>query len=291
MALDLGVAAAVGGVFLVVVWPAGTADAGPHVRVGRVRGRGLAGLSWPCSNWRWPTGWPSPTASARRGSATSCAFGSAGSPSPGSSCSAWPAPLVGGLLAGGARMAASWAWRVAAAAVGLGVLHTLGAVGHSTAAGPLGMSARLVHLASVSVWLGGLFLLLAVVAPRTGRPTLAPRRPAAPVLPMAGGAVVTLASSGLAMALEIVGSPANLVTTPYGRTLALKSAIVAAVLVVASRSRAVVRERLVPVLSGGRGPPAAVAAAAARLATRHPWRHGSRSRSPAWWPSSGSRPC
>ena len=75
---------------------------------------------------------------------------------------------------------------------------------------------------------------------------------------VAGGAVVTLVSSGLAMALELVGSPANLVTTPYGRTLALKSVLVAAVLVVASRSRAVVRERLVPVAAGG-GPPGGVA--------------------------------
>ena len=161
------------------------------------------------------------------------------------------AALAGGLFAGGPRVAASWAWRLAGAAVGLGLLQTLGAVGHSTTAGFVGMSARLVHVASVSVWLGGLFLLVTAVAPRRG--TL----PLGDLLPrfstMAGAAVVTLASSGLAMAIDLVGPPANLVTSPYGRTLALKSALVAGVLVVASRSRALVHERLLPAPAGGRG--------------------------------------
>ncbi len=260
MVLDLGVAAAVGGVvFLVVVWPAGATDRRARTFVwvalaaAAIAGLFLALFQLAVANGTAVTDGIGPAGVGdllryRFGRVAVTRFvllGVAGA-------------VVWALLAGGPRVAASWAWRAAGAIVGLSVLQTLGVVGHSTAAGPLGMSARLVHLASVSVWLGGLFLLVAVVAPRT-RAQAFDDLPLDELLPrfsaVAGGAVVTLVSSGLAMALEIVGSPANLVTTPYGRTLALKAAIVAALLVVASRSRAGVRERMVPVLSGGRGAP------------------------------------
>jgi copper transport protein len=258
MGLDLGVATAVGAVvFLVVVWPEGTSD--PRARtVGWVAlaaaagaGAILAVLQVAVANGVAVTDAIGP---ARVGDLLRFRFGRVAATR--LVLLGGAGVLVGGLLAGGPRVAASWAWRVAGLVVGLGVLQTLGAVGHSTAAGPLGMSARLVHLASVSVWLGGLFLLLAVMAPRK-RARAFDGLPLDELLPrfsaVAGGAVVTLASSGLAMALEIVGSPANLVTTPYGRTLALKAAVVGAVLVAASRSRARVRGRMVPVPSGVRG--------------------------------------
>jgi len=258
MVLDLGVAAVVGAVvFLVVVWPAGTSDRRARTFVwiallgAAAAGALLAVLQLAVAKGVAVTDVVGPAGVGdllhfRFGRVAATRFlllGVSGA-------------LIWGLMAGGPRMAASWTWRLAGAAVGLGVLQTLGAVGHSTAAGPLGMSARLVHLVSVSVWLGGLFLLVAVVAPRK-RGHSHDHLPLDDLLPrfsaVAGGAVVTLVSSGLAMALELVGSPTNLVTTPYGRTLALKSAIVAAVLVVASRSRAVVRERTARVASAHSG--------------------------------------
>ncbi len=272
MALDLGVAAAVGAVvFLVVVWPAGTSDRWARTFVWvALAAAATAGLLLAVTQLAVANGAPVTDGIVPAGVGDLLKFrfgrvaatrllllGVAGA-------------LVWGLLAGGARVAASWAWRMAGVGIGLGVLQTLGAVGHSAGAGPLGMSARLVHMASVSVWLGGLFLLVAVVAPRKGA------RPLDELLPrfstVAGGAVVTLVSSGLAMALDLVGSPVNLMTTPYGRTLVLKAAVVAAVLVVAQRSRAVVRERMVPALSGGghARPGGLATAARTPVATRSP---------------------
>ncbi len=255
MVLDLGVAAGVGAVvFLVVVWPAGTSDRRARTFVWvAFGGATAAGLLLALLQLAVANGLSVPSAFGPAHLADLGQFRFGRVALTRLALLAVAAALAGGLLAGGPRVAASWAWRLAGAAAGLGVLQTLGAVGHSTAAGLVGIAARLVHVASVSVWLGGLFLLVAVVAPR---------RRALPLddllrrfSTVAGAAVVTLASSGLAMAIELVGPPANLVTSPYGRTLALKSALVGGVLVVARRSRTLVHERLIPAPGPGRGRP------------------------------------
>ncbi len=265
MALDLGVVAAVGAVvFLVVVWPAGASDGRARTFVWvALATAAAAGLVLAVLQVAVASGMAVPDAIGPAGVGDLLRFRFGRVAATRFLLLGVTGVLVWGLLSGGPRVAATWAWRVAGAAIGLGVLQTLGAVGHSSAAGPLGMSARLLHLASVSVWLVGLFLLVAVVAPRKRSLPLDDLLPRFSAL--AGGAVVTLVSSGLAMALELVGSPASLVTSSYGRTLVLKAAIVGAVLVVAGRSRAVVRGRMVPALAGARAHPGGTA-----VATRTP---------------------
>ncbi|MER5599951.1 copper resistance protein CopC [Streptomyces sp. NPDC002265] len=100
---------------------------------------------------------------------------------------------------------------------------------------PLAMAADLVHLAAMTLWLGGLALVAAVLA-----------RPAhlgdlAAVLPrfsrLAFTAVVALVVTGTCQAWREVGSAGHLLDTGYGRLLLVKSAGVAALVVLGGVAR------------------------------------------------------
>jgi copper transport protein len=125
---------------------------------------------------------------------------------------------------------------------------------------PLTVVADAVHLGAVSVWLGGLIMLVGFLLPR-GRPG-----ELAAVLPVwsrwATRAVVLLAAAGITQAALQLGSPAALVDTSYGLLLVAKTVAFAAVLGVASFSRGIVRRSTalavpapgtprVPVAAGG----------------------------------------
>jgi copper transport protein len=147
-------------------------------------------------------------------------------------------------LRDGEQAIRSAAWRVAAIVVGLGLLRTTGMTAHAVDAQHafLSQTADLLHLTGISLWLGGLTVLLVGVLRR--------RRPAdlAAVLPryskLALISVLTIASSGLILAWQLVGSVHALLTTSYGHLLLLKLGVLAVVLAAAQRSKRWVESRL-----------------------------------------------
>jgi copper transport protein len=120
-------------------------------------------------------------------------------------------------------------------------LGTWGYGGHPSTSPvpPLTVVADAIHLGAVSVWLGGLIMLLAFLLPRGRTGELAA------VLPVwsrwATRAVVLLVAAGLTQAALQLGSPAALVNTTYGLLLVAKTVAFAVILGVASFSRNLVR--------------------------------------------------
>jgi copper transport protein len=128
------------------------------------------------------------------------------------------------------------------------LLGVLGAVAISTwsvsghpSASPVPMVtivADMIHLASMSVWLGGLVMLMVFLLPRANETELGA------IVPVwsrwAAYAVATLVLTGTAQALIEVGTVSALFSTTYGRLVIAKVGLVAAVVAVASFSRRLV---------------------------------------------------
>jgi copper transport protein len=132
---------------------------------------------------------------------------------------------------------------VVLALLSAGALGLIAAQGHASQAPlpALSIAFDAVHLGAVAVWAGGLACLGAVLraAPRVlpaGGPSLA-----AAVLGrfsrLAAGAVAVIAATGLARAAGELAAPSDLWATPYGRTLILKTLLLAPVAVLAIRHR------------------------------------------------------
>jgi putative copper export protein len=139
----------------------------------------------------------------------------------------------------------------------IAALTALATQGHASQAplAPLSITADAVHLGGAAIWLGGLPCLVVVLLrapralPESGR-TLASatlRR----FSKVALWSVVVIAVTGLARLAGELDSPAQLVTTAYGRDLMLKASLLAPILVLARRNR-----RLVAALAGGLTPTA-----------------------------------
>ncbi|MEU1753599.1 copper resistance protein CopC [Micromonospora matsumotoense] len=143
-------------------------------------------------------------------------------------------PAVAGGRAGRGR-------RAALTVVGLAGLLTWPLAGHPVASPlpPVSILADVVHLAGMSVWLGGLFTLAVLVLPGTHRRVLARVLPA--WSRWATIAVGWLVASGVGQAAIELGRPGALFGTDYGRLLCAKAALLAAVLGVAARQRRLVR--------------------------------------------------
>jgi copper transport protein len=132
-----------------------------------------------------------------------------------------------------------------AGVLALGLVGSTAAVGHPVA-GPwpvLAVLVAAVHVAAMTVWLGGLAGLLAAAL----RPT-APAGEVAAVLTrfsrLAFATVVALVISGVLQTVREVGSPTALLSTSYGRLLMIKVAFVLVVLAAAGVSRVWVQQRL-----------------------------------------------
>jgi copper transport protein len=134
----------------------------------------------------------------------------------------------------------STVWRVSASMTGLVLLWAVAAGGHAVTgrAVAVGFGATIVHLAAMSVWLGGLVALLATFPGQPAGHSLALARRFSPVALVAMVAVV---ASGLANALRQVDSPGELASTPYGRWLLVKTGLVVATIVLAAGARRLVR--------------------------------------------------
>ena len=136
---------------------------------------------------------------------------------------------------------------VLAATVALGALSTVVLDGHQRSVPPtwLLVTGDLVHVAAAAVWFGGLVVVAAVVSRRASPPEPVP---AAELVARFSGAalvaVVLVAAAGAAMAWPLVGRPAALVGTSYGRTLLVKLAAVGVVVLIAAYNR----YRLVPAI-------------------------------------------
>jgi copper transport protein len=127
--------------------------------------------------------------------------------------------------------------------LGVAALATWPLTGHPTASPVAGVSVVIdaIHLASMSVWLGGLVMLVGFLLPRANE------RELAAILPIwsrwAATAVSALILAGLISALIEVSSVSGLVDSTYGRLILIKAALAACVLVVAWWSRRLVRSR------------------------------------------------
>lgn len=149
------------------------------------------------------------------------------------------AALTARLARGGARTARSIVWCTATTAVTLGLVETLVLLGHSAAPGAVAAGARLSHVVGVSVWMGGLVMLLCVVVPRRRVDELLAVLPRFSAL--ATGAVAILTIGGVVLAVDLVGTAEALPSTGYGRMLLAKVALVLVLLRAASLSRRHVR--------------------------------------------------
>jgi copper transport protein len=149
-------------------------------------------------------------------------------------------------------------WRVVGV-LAAGVLFFLVAMGgHGTTGrwAAIGLLATVAHLGGMSVWIGGLTVLLVGVLrdpdPHDG---LARVRAFSPI---AFGAVVVIVVSGVVQAYRQVGSIDALTNTDYGRLLLVKTAFVVVAVAIAWGSRRLIQ--------GAPGPaPVALAAGAAVL--------------------------
>jgi copper transport protein len=144
------------------------------------------------------------------------------------------------------------AGRVAVALGGFALLVTVSVTGHAVAGDlvVLAFVTDVVHLAGVSVWLGGLAVLAAAVLRPPARSTAAGDgvRAVEPVVlrfsRVALVAVVVIVASGAVQGWRQVGGYDALLETAYGRLLVAKVAFVVAMLVAAAMSRSWVRERI-----------------------------------------------
>jgi copper transport protein len=154
-------------------------------------------------------------------------------------------------------------WRPAAAILGPGLLFTPGLSGHASSGRlvALALPADAIHLGAVSLWLGGLVVLVAVaLRPRNidELRTVVPR-----FSRLALAAVTAIVATGAFQAWRQLGSISDLRDTDYGKLLAAKLIAVGALVITAAFSREIVNRRFnaprptpaprprVPVTAGG----------------------------------------
>jgi copper transport protein len=107
-------------------------------------------------------------------------------------------------------------------------------VGHASAPGPshlLSVPSDLVHVLGASVWIGGLFALVALVP--AGRRSDAVRQFA----PIAVAAVVAIAVTGVLRAVGDLSAVSQLWTTSYGRAILVKTGLFLVILGLAALAR------------------------------------------------------
>jgi copper transport protein len=127
--------------------------------------------------------------------------------------------------------------------LGVAALATWPLTGHPTASPVAGVSVVVdaIHLASMSVWLGGLVMLVAFLLPRANE------RELGAILPIwsrwAATAVSALILAGVVQALIEVASFKGLVDSMYGVLILIKVGLAALVLAVAAYSRRLVRSK------------------------------------------------
>lgn len=243
----LGTALFVGGLaFLALLWPAGTQDARARgvVAIGLILGL-FGTLFAVVLQSAWIGG--DPIAEAMRWEAVQrmildTTFGQVWA----AKALLWVLATVvmADLFTRGEQAARSIAWRVGALVICAGLLRTLGMGGH-VAAQPDGLVleiADFVHMAGVSLWIGGLAVLLLSLLPRKRPEELAGVVPRYSKL--AFGSVMAIIAGGVVLSGGLVGSWSSLFGTSYGQLLLLKIGIFGVVLVAGLASKRWVDHRL-----------------------------------------------
>ena len=163
-------------------------------------------------------------------------------------------PVVAFMTMTPERALGSDLWYIGAAASGLGALATHAWLSHAWREGLLAAAVHVVHQTAISVWLGGLVILAAVVLPRRQAEELRDLVPRFSRL--AFRSVVTAVVAGTALLVLISPRWSALPTSEYGRFLIVKLLLVAGLLAVASRARAFVQQRtLIPAGASGLSDP------------------------------------
>jgi copper transport protein len=127
----------------------------------------------------------------------------------------------------------------ATALAGLATLATFGGAGHAVAGvqAPLAVFSDTLHLSAMSVWLGGLAIIVTCLLRRVDALAVA-----LPVFsPIAMGCVATLAVTGTYRSWREIGSWDALFGTTYGRIVLVKIGLLAVLLVLGNASRLWVR--------------------------------------------------
>ncbi len=154
-------------------------------------------------------------------------------------------------------------WRRAAAVVGAALLFTPGLSGHAGTGDlvPFALLADALHVGAVSLWLGGLAVLVTVVLRRKDLDELRTVVPRFSQLALA--AVCVIVATGAFQAWRQLGSLSNFRDTDYGKLLAAKLLAFGALIITAAFSREIVNRRFatrrpapdpqprVPVTTGG----------------------------------------
>jgi len=163
----------------------------------------------------------------------------------------------------------SW-WAPASIVVGGALAFTPGLAGHASSGDlvPLAIPADAIHVAAMSLWLGGLVFLLAAVLPSRNLDDL---RDAVPrYSELALWCIVALIVTGGFQSWRQVGSLDALRDTDYGRLLVIKLVAFAALLVMATFSREVVNRTFRRVPAPAPAAPVPVAAGGVALADAPP---------------------
>jgi copper transport protein len=154
--------------------------------------------------------------------------------------------VVGPRLARRASEGRTQALLPATVIAGLALLATITVTGHAVSRDLVGLAVvtDLVHLSAVSVWLGGLALLLgAVLWPADGVGDSRAEAIATRFSDVAFGAVMVIVASGVVQAWRQLGSWDALVDTSYGRLLLVKVGFFILMVAAAAASRSWVRQR------------------------------------------------
>jgi putative copper export protein/methionine-rich copper-binding protein CopC len=141
------------------------------------------------------------------------------------------------------------AWRVGALVVAIGLIRATGMSAHATQGNDavVGVLVDFLHLCAVSAWVGGLVVLLVGVLPRRELAELALVVPRfSRVALVSVGLVIT---SGVVLAVRVVGSVDGLFTTHYGHVLLVKLTLVGLVLLVGLLSKRWVEQALAQVVA------------------------------------------
>jgi copper transport protein len=154
--------------------------------------------------------------------------------------------VIGPRLARRAGVGRTQALLPAAVVGGLALLGTITVTGHAVSGDLVGLAVvtDLVHLSAVSVWLGGLAVLLgAVLWPADGVGDSRSEAIAMRSSDVAFGAVMVIVASGVVQAWRQLGSWDALVDTSYGRLLLVKVGFFILMVAAAAASRSWVRQR------------------------------------------------
>jgi copper transport protein len=151
-------------------------------------------------------------------------------------------------------------WTAGATLVGVAIVASPALSGHASAGDvvPLTLLSDSLHVAAMSVWLGGLVLLIAVALRGHDLPRM--QGIAMRFSRVATVCVVTIIVTGAFQTWRLVGSLDAMRTTDFGRILIVKLVLFALMVVVATFSREIVHRlagaprrhaRRVPVVAGG----------------------------------------